>query len=143
MKPANAGERRDLAGACLQPFPGNLYQRHAARAPSSSTLVTSLSTGTSQSVPTIELTIHTVGPRSRRHHRAGNVVQRVVDERRFTAPPHSWSRSNTITAVKEFPGRAHLITAQDGWQEVADDALDWALANAGRTADESAVEPRS
>ena len=50
---------------------------------------------------------------------------------------------NTITEVKEFPGRSHLITAQEGWQEVADYALDWALANAGRSADEGAVEPGS
>jgi pimeloyl-ACP methyl ester carboxylesterase len=50
-------------------------------------------------------------------------------------------KSKTITEVREFPGRAHLITAQDGWQEVADYALDWALANAGRTAGEGAVEP--
>ena len=49
--------------------------------------------------------------------------------------------SNTITEVKEFPGRAHLITAQEGWQEVADYSLDWALANAGRTAEEGAVTP--
>jgi pimeloyl-ACP methyl ester carboxylesterase len=50
-------------------------------------------------------------------------------------------KSKTITAVKEFPGRAHLITAQDGWEEVADYALDWALANAGRTYDEGPVDP--
>lgn len=39
-------------------------------------------------------------------------------------------KSNTITEVKVFDGRAHLITAQDGWQEVADYALDWALEHA-------------
>ena len=50
-------------------------------------------------------------------------------------------KSKTITEVKEFAGRAHLITAQDGWQEVADYALDWALANAGRTAADGPVEP--
>ena len=42
-------------------------------------------------------------------------------------------KSKTVTAVKEFPGRAHLITAQDGWQEVADYALDWAVGHAVRT----------
>src|SRR5262245_41848278 len=52
-------------------------------------------------------------------------------------------KSKTITEVKEFPGRAHLITAQEGWQEVADYALEWALANAGRGADDGAVEPGS
>ena len=50
-------------------------------------------------------------------------------------------KSATITEVREFEGRAHLLPSQDGWEEVADYALDWALANAGRTAAEGAVEP--
>jgi pimeloyl-ACP methyl ester carboxylesterase len=50
-------------------------------------------------------------------------------------------RSATITEVKEFDGRAHLLPSQDGWEEVADYALDWALANAGRTGAEGAVDP--
>ena len=32
-----------------------------------------------------------------------------------------------IVAYKEFPGRAHYTLGQDGWEEVADYALDWAL----------------
>ena len=39
-------------------------------------------------------------------------------------------KSNTITEVKEYEGRAHLLPAQEGWEEIADYALDWALANA-------------
>ncbi len=42
-------------------------------------------------------------------------------------------KSDTITEVVEIPGRSHLMPAQEGWQEVADHALEWALANAGRT----------
>ncbi|MFI6317637.1 alpha/beta hydrolase [Nonomuraea sp. NPDC050556] len=34
---------------------------------------------------------------------------------------------NTITEVIEFPGRSHLMPAQQGWEEVADRALAWAL----------------
>jgi pimeloyl-ACP methyl ester carboxylesterase len=49
-------------------------------------------------------------------------------------------KSNTITEVKEYEGYAHLLPAQDGWEEIADYALDWALANAGRTAADGAVE---
>jgi pimeloyl-ACP methyl ester carboxylesterase len=37
--------------------------------------------------------------------------------------------SNTVTEVKEYEGRAHLMSAQDGWEQVADDALDWAVAH--------------
>ena len=38
-------------------------------------------------------------------------------------------KSDTLTEVKEFEGRAHLMLAQDGWEEVADYALDWAVKN--------------
>lgn len=37
----------------------------------------------------------------------------------------------TVTEVVEYPGRAHLLPAQEGWEEVADRVLDWALAHAG------------
>ena len=36
----------------------------------------------------------------------------------------------TITEVKVYEGRAHLMPAQHGWEEVADDALEWALRHA-------------
>ncbi|AWS42786.1 alpha/beta hydrolase [Streptosporangium sp. 'caverna'] len=35
--------------------------------------------------------------------------------------------SNTVTEVIEFSGRSHLMPAQEGWEEVADRALAWAL----------------
>ena len=43
-------------------------------------------------------------------------------------------KSKTITEVVEIPGRSHLMPAQAGWEEVADRALEWALAHAGQTA---------
>jgi pimeloyl-ACP methyl ester carboxylesterase len=39
-------------------------------------------------------------------------------------------KSKTITEIKEFPGRAHLMPAEAGWEEVADYALEWALRHA-------------
>ena len=56
--------------------------------------------------------------------------------------PPSVQRSNAkhykgsmITEVKEFEGRAHLMPAQRGWEEVADYALSWAEQHAaGRVA---------
>jgi pimeloyl-ACP methyl ester carboxylesterase len=39
-------------------------------------------------------------------------------------------KSDTVTEVVEFPGRAHLMPSQEGWEEVADHALEWATANA-------------
>ncbi|MFF4837045.1 alpha/beta hydrolase [Streptomyces sp. NPDC001315] len=41
-----------------------------------------------------------------------------------------YKAEGTITKVTVFPGRSHLMPAQDGWEEVADYALDWALAHA-------------
>jgi len=32
----------------------------------------------------------------------------------------------TVTEIKEYPGYAHLLPAQAGWEEIADYALDWA-----------------
>ena len=32
-------------------------------------------------------------------------------------------RSDTITEIKEYEGMAHLIPAQEGWEEVADYVL--------------------
>jgi len=37
------------------------------------------------------------------------------------------SQSPAITAFKEFPGRPHFTGAVDGWEAVADYALEWAL----------------
>ena len=37
--------------------------------------------------------------------------------------------SNTVTEVTEFEG-PHLLPSQEGWQEVADHALDWASEHA-------------
>ena len=49
--------------------------------------------------------------------------------------PPSIQRSNakhykaegTVTEQVEYEGRAHLMPAQTGWEEVADSALDWAV----------------
>jgi pimeloyl-ACP methyl ester carboxylesterase len=48
-------------------------------------------------------------------------------------------KSNTVTEVKEYEGRAHLMPAQEGWEEVADYALTWAAEHAVSWATERAV----
>lgn len=42
--------------------------------------------------------------------------------------------ASAITEYKEFPGRSHYIIAEKGWEEVAQYALDWALAKSAITA---------
>ena len=37
-----------------------------------------------------------------------------------------YQQSRAVTDYKEFPNRSHLIIAQEGWQDVAQHALDWA-----------------
>lgn len=39
-------------------------------------------------------------------------------------------KSDTVTEIVEYPGFAHLLPAQDGWQEIAQYALEWAVAHA-------------
>lgn len=39
----------------------------------------------------------------------------------------------TVTERVEYEGFAHLLPAQEGWEQVADDVLEWALAQAAAT----------
>jgi pimeloyl-ACP methyl ester carboxylesterase len=41
-----------------------------------------------------------------------------------------WGKSPSLTAYHEFPGRSHWTCGEPGWEQVADYALDWALAPA-------------
>ncbi|MFC3960945.1 alpha/beta hydrolase [Nocardia jiangsuensis] len=45
-----------------------------------------------------------------------------------------YHKSAAVTDYHEFPGRSHWTCAEPGWQEVADHALEWALAQAARPA---------
>jgi pimeloyl-ACP methyl ester carboxylesterase len=45
-----------------------------------------------------------------------------------------YRHSNATTDYNEFPGRSHYTVGEDGWEEVADYALDWAEANATQPA---------
>ncbi|PRA79661.1 alpha/beta hydrolase [Microbacterium sp. MYb66] len=38
--------------------------------------------------------------------------------------------SPAVVEYKEYPGRTHRLVSQDGWEEIADDALAWAVAHA-------------
>lgn len=42
--------------------------------------------------------------------------------------------SGTLADYKEFPGRTHFVLGQQGWEEVADFAINWAEAHRMRTA---------
>ncbi|HEY7630417.1 MAG TPA: dienelactone hydrolase family protein, partial [Thermoleophilaceae bacterium] len=39
-------------------------------------------------------------------------------------------KTGALTEIKEYPDRSHSTFSQEGWEEVADYSLDWALRNA-------------
>ena len=47
----------------------------------------------------------------------------IVKKYRATGSP-------AVVDDREFPGRTHRIVSQDGWDEVADYALEWATSHA-------------
>jgi pimeloyl-ACP methyl ester carboxylesterase len=47
---------------------------------------------------------------------------------------HHYRKSSAGTDHKEFPGRSHFTVGQEGWEEVADHALDWAKEHAALSA---------
>ncbi len=42
-----------------------------------------------------------------------------------------YKHSKSVVDYKEFPGRSHYTVGQEGWEEVADYALDWAVRHSG------------
>ena len=63
-------------------------------------------------------------PRSRRRRRG----------RRLRSNLKLYRKSPTTVDYKEFPGRSHYTLGQDGWEQVADYALDWATQQAAAPA---------
>jgi pimeloyl-ACP methyl ester carboxylesterase len=39
-------------------------------------------------------------------------------------------KSNTVTEIREYEGYAHLLPAQKGWEQIADEVLAWAVEHA-------------
>ncbi|GAA3814885.1 alpha/beta hydrolase [Cellulomonas soli] len=63
----------------------------------------------------------------------------ITGERDHVVPPaigraivkkYAATGSPAVVDYREFPGRTHRIVSQDGWEEVADFALGWALEHA-------------
>ena len=43
---------------------------------------------------------------------------------------HKYEKSKAITDYREFPGRSHFTVGQEGWEAVADYAIEWAVKHA-------------
>jgi pimeloyl-ACP methyl ester carboxylesterase len=60
----------------------------------------------------------------------GGGVDHVIPPRTSRTNFKLYHRSTALTEYKEFPGRSHYTLGQDGWEEVADYALDWTTRHA-------------
>ena len=58
------------------------------------------------------------------------MTEQTRSEQRTTARHYQGA---TTTEVEEYEGYAHLLPAQEGWREIADEVLDWAIAHARQT----------
>jgi pimeloyl-ACP methyl ester carboxylesterase len=72
----------------------------------------------------------------RNHDRAPLLLLAAGDDHQVPASMNrsnfrKYARSDALTQFREFPGRSHLIAAQEGWQEVAEYALTWAQTQLG------------
>lgn len=54
---------------------------------------------------------------------------------------HLFRHSRAVTEFREYPDRTHWTIGQDGWEEVADDALDWAVRHAAAAAPSVVTPP--
>jgi pimeloyl-ACP methyl ester carboxylesterase len=54
-----------------------------------------------------------------------------------------YDKSKGVTEYKLFDGRAHFTLAQDGWEQVADYALDWAIKQSAANPITAATEPQA
>jgi pimeloyl-ACP methyl ester carboxylesterase len=60
----------------------------------------------------------------------GGGVDHIVPPQTSRTNFKLYHRSRAITEYKEFPERSHYTVGQDGWEEVADYALQWATSHA-------------
>jgi non-heme chloroperoxidase len=51
-----------------------------------------------------------------------SIGRAIVEKYRSTGSP-------AVVDYKEYPGRTHRLVSQDGWEEIADEALAWAVAH--------------
>jgi pimeloyl-ACP methyl ester carboxylesterase len=63
-----------------------------------------------------------------------HTVPAAVDE----AQAKKYRKSEAVTELREFPGRSHFTIGQEGWEEVADYALDWAMSHLRESAGSAA-----
>jgi alpha-beta hydrolase superfamily lysophospholipase len=61
----------------------------------------------------------------------GNSEDHTVPASVSREAAHRLAKSKAVVDYREFPGRPHWTAGAPGWEDVADQALEWALAHAG------------
>jgi pimeloyl-ACP methyl ester carboxylesterase len=64
----------------------------------------------------------------------GGSVDHVVPAKTTRTNFKLYHKSKAISEYKEFPGRSHFTVGQDGWEEVADYAVNWATSHSATAA---------
>lgn len=59
-----------------------------------------------------------------------NSLDRTVPASTVRESLKRWRKSPAVTEIKEYDGRSHFTAGEPGWEQVADDALEWSLAHA-------------
>ncbi|GAB2473612.1 alpha/beta hydrolase [Xylanimonas ulmi] len=74
----------------------------------------------------------------------------ITGDRDHVVPPaigraivkrYAKSGSPAVVEYREYPGRTHRLVSQDGWQEIADDALAWATSHLDAAAPAAPAAP--
>ena len=103
-----------------------LYQRYSVPGPNYLLWQASLANFNPHAATTVNFNNDTRAPllliAGGRDHTAPAVVTK--------ANYNLFGKSKAVTAYREYPDRTHWTIAQDGWEEVADYALEWSLKNA-------------
>jgi len=71
----------------------------------------------------------------------GNSADHTVPASVSREAANRLGKSSAVVDYKEYPGRPHFTAGAPGWEEVADDALEWATRHAGAAAATSEPVP--
>lgn len=101
-----------------------VYERYAVPGPGHVLFQAALANFTPHAATTIDFSNASRAPLLIVAGSADHVSPPAVNRANFELQ----QRSGALTAYREFPGLGHFLLGQRGWEEVADFAVDWALA---------------
>lgn len=100
------------------------FEREVIPAPGRAIFQAALSNVTPNSLATVNFRNNTRAPLLFIGGEKDLLMPAALNRKNF----RKYAASSAITEYREFPGRTHYIIAEKGWEEVAEYALDWAIA---------------